>query len=106
MTPLPTIWFGRHPNGCVQTMLPTPLWISSSISPVKNQPSPVWLPMETKSLAISARFAIRAGAVKCLLFISSLLAALRKYSRREMPMLQRLALDFFPPKLAALKLLL
>ena len=31
-------------------------WISSSISPVKNHPSPVWFPMETISDAISASF--------------------------------------------------
>ena len=24
MTPLPTTWFGRQPNGCVQTILLTP----------------------------------------------------------------------------------
>ncbi len=31
----------RHANGCVQTMFGAPLWISSTISPVRNQPSPV-----------------------------------------------------------------
>ena len=32
----------------------TPLSINSSISPVKNQPSPVWFPRDTKPLAMSA----------------------------------------------------
>ena len=41
ITPLPTIWFGRQANGWIHTILFVPLWISSSISPVKNHPSPV-----------------------------------------------------------------
>lgn len=52
----PTTWFGRQANGCVQTIFAAPPWISSSISPVKNHPSPVWFPMETISDAISASF--------------------------------------------------
>ena len=47
---------GRQANGCVQTIFAAPPWISSSISPVKNHPSPVWFPMETISDAISASF--------------------------------------------------
>ena len=41
ITPLPTTWFGRQPNGCVQTILGILLCINSSISPVRNHPSPV-----------------------------------------------------------------
>ena len=40
-SPLPTIWFGKQANGCAQMMFVTPSLMSSSISPVKNQPSPV-----------------------------------------------------------------
>ena len=47
LTPLPTTWFGRQPKGCAQTILDTPERMSSTISPVRNQPSPVWLPQET-----------------------------------------------------------
>ena len=36
--PLPTMWLGRQQNGWVQTMLPTPCSISSSISAVSSQP--------------------------------------------------------------------
>lgn len=35
----------------MQTMFGAPLWISSSISPVRNHPSPVWFPRETISFA-------------------------------------------------------
>ena len=55
MTPLPTTWLGRHAKGWVHTMFGAPPWISSTISPVRNQPSPVWLPRETIGLAYSAR---------------------------------------------------
>ena len=34
-------WFGRQANGCVHTMFGASLCISSSISPVRNHPSPV-----------------------------------------------------------------
>ena len=44
---LPTTWFGRQPKGWVHTMFGTPSLISSTISPVRNHPSPVWLPMDT-----------------------------------------------------------
>ena len=42
--PLPTMWFGRQPKGCVQTMLGVPEWMSSNISAVSSQPSPILLP--------------------------------------------------------------
>ena len=47
----PTTWLGRQPKGWVHTILGVPEWINSNISPVKNHPSPVWLPMETMVLA-------------------------------------------------------
>ena len=51
MTPFPTTWLGRHPKGWMHTMFSTPLWISSIISPVRNQPSPVSFPMLTMGSA-------------------------------------------------------
>ena len=35
---------GRQPKGWVQTMLGVPVWMSSSISAVRSQPSPILLP--------------------------------------------------------------
>ena len=37
---VPTTWLGRQAKGCVHTIFGAPLWMSSNISPVKNQPSP------------------------------------------------------------------
>ena len=42
--PLPAMWFGRQPNGWVQTMLVTPSLISSTISAGSSQPSPILTP--------------------------------------------------------------
>ena len=54
MTPLPTTWFGRHANGWMQTMLGVPWVMSSTISPVRNHPSPYWFPRERNGFVISA----------------------------------------------------
>ena len=42
--PLPTMWLGRQPKGWAQTMLLVPEWMSSSISAVSSQPSPILQP--------------------------------------------------------------
>ena len=80
-------WFGREKGERLRakTMFGVPVWIGSNISPVKNQPSPVWLPSDTMSLAYLARSSMCAGAVKCLLFVNSSLAALRSHSKKLMP---------------------
>ena len=50
ITPFPTTWFGRQAKGCVHTIFPAPLWISSSILRSGNHPSDrSWFPMETIS---------------------------------------------------------
>ena len=55
-----------------------PLWISSNISPVRNHPSPVWLPRDTISHAILPRSSILAGGAKCLLFLNASVAGASK----------------------------
>lgn len=101
----PTTWFGRQANGCVQTIFAAPPWISSSISPVKNHPSPVWFPMETISDAISASFSILAGPSKCVLSSNALLAGARNHSRARIPRFPSTALDFFHAKVGYLEIL-
>ena len=54
MTDLPTTWFGRQANGCVHTTFGQPLRISSTISAVRSQPSPIELHSDRISLAYSA----------------------------------------------------
>ena len=80
IAPLPVTWFGKHPNGCIHTIFGAPLSISSIISPVKNQPSPVWLPIETTSLALSARCSIEAGGAKRFDFSKALIISFLKKS--------------------------
>ena len=47
-------------------MLGVPERTSSAISPVRNHPSPYWLPMERKGFASSATFSIGMGVIKAL----------------------------------------
>ena len=49
MVPLPAMWLGRQPKGCTHTMLGTPLSISSHISAVSSQPSPILQPTPSVS---------------------------------------------------------
>src|SRR5699024_4965092 len=103
ITPFPTTWFGRQAKGCVHTIFPAPLWISSSISPVRNHPSPVWFPMETISDAIFARSSMCAGGSKCLLSANALEAGERSHSTALMPRFPISALDFLNPRWDTLK---
>ena len=80
IAPLPVTWLGKHPNGCIHTIFGAPLSISSIISPVKNQPSPVWLPIETTSLALSASCSIEAGGAKRFDFSKALIISFLKKS--------------------------
>ena len=65
------MWFGRQPNGCIQTIFSTPLSINSIISPGRSQPSPVWLPTETNDAVFLDNSIIFSGALNLLLFLSS-----------------------------------
>ena len=47
ITPFPTTWFGKHANGCTHIILGISCSMYSIISAVKNQPSPVWFPIES-----------------------------------------------------------
>ena len=47
--PFPTMWFGRHAKGWAQMMFGHPCSIMSTISAVKYQPSPAWLPRRAMS---------------------------------------------------------
>lgn len=89
---------GRQPKGWTQTMFLVPPLMSSNISPVRNQPSPVWFPRETKPLAMDARYLIFVGGVKWTLFSRAIRADLRKYSRREIAVLQSQAVECFAPR--------
>ena len=85
------------------TIFPAPLWMSSSISPVRNQPSPVWFPMETISDAIFARSSMCAGGSKCLLSANALVAGERSHSTAAMPRFPISALVFLNPRWDTLK---
>ena len=47
--PLPTTWLGRHAKGWAQMMFGQPRSIMSTISAVRYQPSPAWLPRRAMS---------------------------------------------------------
>ena len=49
MTALPTTWFGKQAKGWVHTMLGAPCLMSSIISAVSSQPSPIELQRDTIS---------------------------------------------------------
>ena len=87
ITPLPTIWLGRHANGWQHTILPAPLCISSIISPVRSHPSPVWFPSDTRSFASAAVSFMDEGASKRLLSASAWLPAFLNHSRIFMTVL-------------------
>ena len=61
MTPFPTTWFGKQANGCTQTIFGIPCSIYSIISAVKNQPSPVWFPIDKISFTLSSSSHILQG---------------------------------------------
>ena len=61
ITPLPTTWFGRHANGCTQTIFGISFSMYSIISAVKNQPSPVWFPIDRISFTWLSKCQISQG---------------------------------------------
>ena len=92
------------PKGWTQTMFLVPPLMSSNISPVRNQPSPGRFPRETKPLAMDARYLIFVGGVKWTLFSRAIRADLRKYSRREIAVLQSQAVECFAPRCPAFEI--
>ena len=61
ITPFPTTWFGKQANGCTHTILGIPCSIYSIISAVKNQPSPVWFPIDKIFFTLSSNSQILHG---------------------------------------------
>ena len=62
--PLPLTWLGKQPKGCKHTTCFAPFSMRSIISPVRNQPSPHWLPRSIKWAASFATFVIRCNGSK------------------------------------------
>ena len=80
ITPLPVTWFGRQAKGCRHAMLGAPEWMSSTISAVSSQPSPIVWHSERIGLAKSAISRIGVGGWKRFEFFSAWKTGLRTMS--------------------------